>query len=409
MLKQTKMSSETIPIDKVLHRVLASDITADADIPSADRAAMDGYAVTAEDTFGASDTNPAELSVIGSVRIGETPSIKIDRGQAAAVATGSYLPRDADAVVMVEYTRVSGNRLQVVKPVVPDQNVAKRGEDVKKGMVIVKKGTKVTPQDIGIIAAQGITEIQVVRKPRVALISTGDELIDPGEERREGKIYDINRHICKAAVFEAGGEPIDLGIVGDNAEEIKARLMQALSSADIILISAGTSVGERDLVPGIMATLDGPGMLAHGIALRPGYPTGLAVVDGKPVISLPGYPVSNAIAFRVIVRPLLAHFLGSYMDVEPTVRARLARRVAAPGGLRTFVRVRLVEVTDSDYGEGYRLVAEPIMASGAGVISSLALADALLIIPEDSEGVDEGEDVEVVLLRPLRMRRIEVR
>ena len=388
------MSVEIVPLDEALHRVLASDITSNTDIPSADRSAMDGYAVTAEDTFGASETNPAELRITGRVRIGEIPNIKVGRGEAAAVATGSYLPRgDVDAVVMVEYTRVSGDRLQIVKPVVPGQNVA-------------KKGTRIRPQDIGIIAALGVAEVPVVTRPRVTVISTGDELIDPGERQKEGKIYDINRHIIKAAVLEAGGEPLDLGIVGDNAEDIRARLKQALASADIVLISAGTSVGERDLVPGILATLGEPGMLVHGISLRPGYPTGLAVVDGKPVVSLPGYPVSNAFAFRVIVRPLLARFLGSNVDAEPTVRARLARRVAAPGGLRTFVRVRLVEAGDSG---GAGLVAEPIMASGAGVISSLTQADGLLIIPEDSEGVDEGEDIEVVLLRPLKVRRNEAR
>lgn len=401
------MSVETVPLDEALHRVLASDITSNTNIPSADRSAMDGYAVTAEDTFGASETNPAELRITGRVRIGEIPNIKVGRGEAAAVATGSYLPRgEVDAVVMVEYTRVSGDRLQIVKPVVPGQNVAKRGEDVKKGQVVVKKGTRIRPQDIGIIAALGVAEVPVVTRPRVTVISTGDELIDPGERRKEGKIYDINRHIIKAAVLEAGGEPLDLGIVGDNAEDIRARLKQALASADIVLISAGTSVGERDLVPGILATLGEPGMLVHGISLRPGYPTGLAVVDGKPVVSLPGYPVSNAFAFRVIVRPLLARFLGGDVDAEPTVRARLARRVAAPGGLRTFVRVRLVESGDSG---GAGLVAEPIMASGAGVISSLTQANGLLIIPEDSEGVDEGEEIEVVLLRPLKIRRKEAR
>lgn len=400
------MSGETVPLDEALHRVLASDITSNTNIPSADRSAMDGYAVTAEDTFGASETNPVELRITGRVRIGEIPNIKVGRGEAAAVATGSYLPRgEVDAVVMVEYTRVSGDRLQIVKPVVPGQNVAKRGEDVKKGQVVVKKGTRIRPQDIGIIAALGVAEVPVVTRPRVTIISTGDELIDPGERRKEGKIYDINRHIIKAAVLEAGGEPLDLGIVGDNAEDIRTRLKQALASADIVLISAGTSVGERDLVPGILATLGEPGMLVHGISLRPGYPTGLAVVNGKPVVSLPGYPVSNAFAFRVIVRPLLARFLGSDVDTEPTVRARLARRVAAPGGLRTFVRVRLVETGDDESG----LVAEPIMASGAGVISSLTQADGLLIIPEDSEGVDEGEEIEVVLLRPLKRKQNEAR
>jgi molybdopterin molybdotransferase len=358
---------------------------------------MDGFAINAEETFGASESNPAEIKIIGAVHIGETPRIGIGRGEAVAVATGSHMPEGADAVVMSEYTRVVGERLEVVTSVVPGENVSKRGEDVKKGAVVIKKGTRIRPQDIGILSALGIHEVSVTKKPRVAVISTGDELIDPGEEWIKGKIYDINRHMTKAEIIEAGGVPLDFGIVRDDSDEIRESLVRALARSDIVIISAGTSVGERDLVPNILEEIGEPGLLVHGVSLRPGYPTGLAVVDEKPVVSLPGYPVSNAMAFREIVRPLLARFLDTNINVEATVRARLSRRVAAPGGLRTCVRVTLS-------GDKDNLVAEPIAASGAGLISSLTKADGLLIISEDSEGVDVGEEADIVLLRPLKDR-----
>jgi molybdenum cofactor synthesis domain-containing protein len=396
-MRQVDIGSETILLDEALNRVLASDIVANVNIPQADRSAMDGYAVIAEDTFGASETNPAILNLAGKVEIDKTPQIKIEKGKAVAVATGSYMPKGADAVVMVEYTKMLKEvRTQIVKAVVPGQNVSKIGEDVKKGQVVVKKGTKIQPQDIGILAALGIARVPVVIIPKVAVISTGDELIDLGEEQKETKIYDINRHLTMASVTESGGEPLDLGIAKDNPDDIRNRLKQALSSADMVLISAGTSVGEKDLIPAVLKSLEEPGMLVHGVSLRPGYPTGLAVIDGKPVISLPGYPVSNAVAFRVFAKPLIARILGTVVDVEHIVRAKMARRVATPGGLRTFVRVKISRSEDG-------LTAEPIMASGAGVISSLTEADALLIIPEDSEGVDEGEEVELRLLRPIKV------
>lgn len=393
---RVKKSSEKVPLDEALNRVAASSVVSDANIPDADRAAMDGYAVVAEDTFGASETNSVELKAVGMVEIGEPPRVSVRRGDAVGVATGSYMPPGADAVIMVEYTtKVGGDRVQVVKPVVPSQNVSKTGEDVKKGQVVVDKGVRIRPQDVGILAALGRSEVSVVKKPRVAVISTGNELIDVGEERKASKIYDINRHMTKASVVDAGGEPVDLGIVKDNFNDIKDLLKQALSSADIVVISAGTSVGEKDLVPPVLDSLgSGRGMLVHGVSIRPGYPTGVAVIEGKPVVSLPGYPVSNATAFRVLVKPLIHRLLGVRVGVEPTVRARMSRRVANPGGLRTFVRVRLSGDEDGVF------TAEPIMASGAGVISSLSEADGLVVIPEDCEGVDVGEEVEVKLLRP---------
>ena len=388
------MGKETIPLIRSLKRIIASDIVSNVNIPRADRAAMDGYAVIAEDTFGSSENNPAILKVMGKIGIGEIPMIMGGFGKAIGVATGSNMPKKTDAVVMIEYTKEERNHLHIVRPVVPGQNVSKIGEDVKKGQVVVKKGTQTTPQDIGIIAALGCTNVKVMKKPRVAVISTGDELIDLGKTQKGAKIYDVNRHMTIASIIKLGGEPYDLGIVTDNYERIKKMLKKAIAKAEIVIISAGTSVGEKDNVPAVLRSLSGKNDLIHGVSLRPGYPTGLIVIDGKPIVSLPGYPVSNAIAFRVFVRPLIAFLLETDETFECTVKAKLSRRVANTSGLRTFVRVRL-------FMSQNKWIAEPIMASGAGTISSLTGANGLLIIPENKEGIDEGEEVEVRLLRHL--------
>jgi len=394
-MSQIKNGKETIPLIESLDRIIASDIASNENIPRSDRAAMDGYAVIAEDTFGASENNPAIIEVIGKVGIGEIPKIMGGSGKAVGVATGSNMPQESDAVVMIEYTKVDKNHLHIVRPVVPGQNVLKIGEDIKEKQIIVKKGTRITPQDIGILAALGITNVEVMKKPRVSVISTGDELIDLGDIQKGAKIYDVNRHMTIASIIKLGGEPIDLGIVNDNYEEIKKRLKKAITSADIVVISAGTSVGEQDIVPSVLDSLTEKNDLIHGVSLRPGYPTGLIVINGIPVVSLPGYPVSNAVSFRVFVRPLIAFLLQTEEDLDYTINAKLSRRVVNTGGVRTFVRVRLF--MDHD-----KWVAEPIMASGAGIISSLTGANGLLIIPENKEGIDEGEIVEVQLLRHLK-------
>ena len=396
-MKHSKVRKETILLKESLDRIIASDIVSNVNIPNSNRAAMDGYAVIAEDTFGSSENNPVILEVVGKVRIGEIPSIIGGPRKAIGVATGSNIPKGTDAVVMIEYTKVEKNNLYIVKPVVPWQNVSKIGEDVNKRQVVVKKGIRTTPQDIGILAALGYKKVTVMKKPRVAAISTGDELIDPGEIQKDAKIYDINRHMTMASIIKMGGEPYDLGIVKDDYNEIEIRLKKAIAKADIVTISAGTSVGEKDIVPSVLGSLSGKNDLIHGVSLRPGYPTGLIVIDGKPIVSLPGYPVSNAVAFRVFLRPLISYLLETEENIDYSVKAKLSRRVANIGGLRTFVRVRLF--IDQD-----KWIAEPIMASGAGVISSLTGANALLIIPEDKEGIDEGDEVEVILLRPLKAR-----
>lgn len=391
-IKKTKNRTEKIEFNKSLDRIIASDIISTQNIPRNNRSAMDGYAVIAKDTFGSTEKNPIILKITGKVKIGTNSKIIGKKGNAISVATGSDMPLGTNSVVMVEYTKKEKDNLQIFKSVVPNQNVSMIGEDIKKNQIVLKKGTKITSQDIGILAALGQLKVEVMKKPKVAVISTGDELIEIGEDLKDAKIYDINRHMTIASVIRLGGNPLDFGIVKDNQKDITDKIKKAIFQADIVLISAGTSVGEKDFVPKVLKSLSNKDVFIHGVCLRPGYPTGLTIIEGKPVISLPGYPVSNAISFRVFVRPILAHMLESNVELEKTVKAILTRRVVNRGGLRTYVRVRIIK-------EQTKIKAVPITSSGAGVLSSLTDAHGLLVIPEDQEGIDEGEEVEIILLR----------
>ncbi len=391
-IKMVDNKTEKVVFNKSLGRVIAVDVISREDIPRINRAAMDGYAVIAEDTFGSTENNPAILEIAGKVAIDKISAVNGEKGKAIAVSTGSTMPFGTDSVMMVEYTKKENDKILIFKSVVPNQNVAKIGEDIKKNQVVLKKGTKITPQDIGIFAALGLQNIEVMKKPNVAVISTGDELIEIGEELVDAKIYDINRHMTIASLIELGTNPIDFGIVKDNLNDITIRIKKALSQTEIVLISAGTSVGEKDLVSNVLELLSNKDTFIHGVSLRPGYPTGLSIIEGKPVISLPGYPVSNAIAFRVFIRPLIAHILETNEEIDKTIKAILTRRVVNRGGLRTFVRMKIILDQNN-------IKAEPIMSAGAGILSSLTSANGLLVIPEDCEGIDDGEEVDIILLR----------
>ncbi len=390
------LEDEEIPTIGGQDRVLAEDITAEIDIPHFDRSAVDGYAVRAEDTYGASTTNPIVLNLVGTVEIGAVPTVDVGRLEAVRVATGAPMPKGADSVVMQEYVEVDGGRVEVYRPTTPGDNVSKRGEDVQTGTRVLERGTILQPQDLGILAALGKTRVKVVRRPKAVMISTGNELVEPGVQPKLGETVDTNRYTLAAAVRDAGGEPLDLGIARDDLAEIKARISKGLDVADIVLVTGGTSVGSRDLVPVAVNALGQPGVLIHGIAMRPGRPAGLAAVGGKPVVLLPGYPVAALIAFTTLVRPVLNRMLGASIGVArgQVVRVRMSRRVPSSPGMRDFVRV-IVRRVDGGY------VAEPVRVTGAGVISSMVRANGMVVISEEREGVEEGEEVDVVLLRPL--------
>lgn len=391
------LSTENVPSMEALGRILAEDIIAKIDVPSFDRAAVDGYALRAEDTYGASSTNPMVFDVIGAVEIGFPSRITVGKQQAMRIATGAAIPRGADAAAMVEYTeKIGEERVEVQSSLTPGENVSKRGEDVKKGEKILSMGTRLQPQDLGIQAALGNSKVGVVRRPRVAILSTGNELVELGNRVERGRIIDANRPILTAMVKEVGGEPVDLGIARDNIEEIKSKIAHRMETSDMVLVSGGTSVGAGDLVPEAINALGRPGIIVHGLCMRPGRPTALAAIGDKPVVLLPGFPVATMISFSFIVQPILLKMLGaSFNQFERrTIRARMLRRIASSIGNKTFVRV-LVSRRDGGY------VAEPLRTSGSGVISSMIRANGMVIIPEEKEGLEKGEEVEVIVLRPL--------
>lgn len=389
------LEAETVEVARALHRVLAEDIFAEIDLPHFNRSAVDGYAVRSEDTFGASSTNPVVFSLIGATEIGELPTLSIKKSEAARIATGAPLPKGADSVVMLEYTEEIGKgRVEILRAATPGDNVSKVGEDVKSGELVLGGGTTLLPQDIGILTAIGRTTVKVVRRPRVAVLSTGNELVGPGSPLGLGTIIDSNRPLIMAAVEAEGGIPVDFGIAEDKMEEIERKVRSGLAQADILIVTGGTSVGVRDLAPDVINGLGRPGILVHGVSMRPGRPIALGVVSGKPVLLLPGNPVAAILTFKVFAKPLIHIMSGSEPEEEKTVRARVLRAIPSAVGMRSFVRVALRK-TKSGY------VAEPLWITGSGIISSMVKANGLIIIPEGKEGIEEGEEADVILLRPV--------
>jgi len=385
---------ENVPVLSALARILSHDVISPSDMPSFDRAAMDGFAVRAEDTYGASASSPILLNSICGVDIGVRPTAGIRKGDAAFVVTGGQMPQGANAVVMVEYTKKTRNGgVEIAGEVHPSENVSRIGEDVRKGTSILREGTRLLPQDIGMLSYLGFTEVSVKRRLKIAVLSTGNE-IQEKPESKSSKVPDVNRPTLLSAVRELGCEPIDMGIARDEFIEIQDKLRSALEASDLILVTAGTSVGPGDMVPRVIDSLGKPGMLVHGVAMRPSMPTGLGVVNGKPIVSLPGYPASAYIAFLEFVPSIVNHMLGTNSLLRPTVKVKLRRRVAGVLGSRTYVRVQVVE-------SGGTLFADPVRTSGAGILSSLVQANGFLIVPERVEGYEEGQMVEVELFRPV--------
>ena len=387
--KLPTLGYEYVDIYSCAKRVLAEDVVAKIDIPPFDRAAVDGYAVKAEDTFGASQANPIILRVVGSVEIGENPNIVIKENEAVKIATGAPIPKGSNAVVMLEHVNVLNGDVEVLKPVTPYKNVSKKGEDVKRGELILKRGEVLQPQDSAILAALGYDKVKVYKRPTVAIISTGNELVEVGKELEFGKIYNSNSPMICNALAEEGFESVYLGIARDNKKDIEKKLINALKY-DVIIFIGGTSVGERDLVPEVVERYGE--IVFHGVSIKPGMPVAFATVNGKPVFMLPGFPVATYVSFYTFVIPALYRMMNTRIIARKWSRVKgiLQTRVSSEIGVRGFVRVLWED------GKVY-----PIRISGSGIISSLIRANALLIIPEDKEGYDEGEEVEVILIRDL--------
>lgn len=383
---------EVIPLPRAVGRVLAEDVTAPIDVPPFDRAAMDGYALKAADTFYSEEEKPSTLKLLGYVLAGEKKKIELSAGECAGIATGAPIPKGANAVVMVEYTHREKDRVKIYRPVAPGENIMAAGSDIMQGELILRAGAVLSPRETGVLAALGITRVPVYKKPRAALISTGDEILEPGSDLEYGKIYDVNARAIGDAVVENGGEVEFLGIVEDKPEPLLRKLKEAVAGDyDLILTSGGTSAGIGDLSYRVFDELGKPGVVVHGIAIKPGKPTIIAFARGKPIFGLPGYPTSAMIIFDVFVAPILRGLAGLGKKSLKKIKAKAAMRLYSGRGRYEYLLVNLVKGLGEEYS------AYPLL-TGSGAITTLAEADGFIEIPANTEMIAEGTILDVTLL-----------
>jgi molybdopterin molybdotransferase len=393
------VETEYISLDMATDRILAGNIRCPMNIPPFHRSTVDGYAILSSNTRKATRNHQVVLNVIGQVSAGRISSSRISSGKAVAIATGAKLPKGADSVIMIEDVIIEdeGRKIRISDKMHKGSNITPRGNDVKKGQVLLKEGTWLAAADIGLIASVGISVILAYKKVKVAVLSTGNELAEPGSNLGNASVFDSNRFMLFSMVRKCGGEPIDLGICGDEKSLIQTKIMQALKF-DVILISGGSSVGEKDYVPDIINDIGKPGIIIRGVAMKPGSPTSLAVANGKPVIVLPGYPVSAFVAFYTFGQALIYKLLKT--NGPPVARqvAKLTSDVKLHKGMTTFVRVKILR----RHG---RFLAEPISAAGASLLSTLAYSDGI-VVAKNNKSVDQredklhkGQDIEVILLK----------
>jgi putative molybdopterin biosynthesis protein len=391
-LDVTPRGIERVALDEALGRVLAADALSPVDVPSFDRSNVDGFAVSAEDTFGASEEVPRSVGLVEEViHTGVVPSTSIARGSAVAIATGGMMPRGADAVVMVEHAHVVGEGLYIGRAVTAGTNVSFAGTDITAGETVLRRGQILTSRDTGVLAAIGVAHLDVWRRPVVAILSTGDEIVAPGEPMQPGRIYDSNAQILADAVRELGGAPVRLGIVPDDVEALRSGLKRALETADIVLLSGGTSKGAGDISYRVVAELTDPGIVAHGVALKPGKPICLAATRGRPVVVLPGFPTSAIFTFHEFVAPVLSAMGGRSIEERTLVKARLAVRVNSEIGRTEYLLVNLIPAADGE------LAAYP-MGQGSGSVTTFSRADGFTTIDRHEEIVRAGTIVTVHLL-----------
>jgi putative molybdopterin biosynthesis protein len=393
--KPKPLGVEEITLLEACNRVLAEDITATLDIPPFNRSTVDGYAVKAEDTFGADENKPTKLKLCGTVGIGEPTKTAVTRCTTVEIVTGAPIPEGADAVVMVEYTERKDNHIYVYSAVTKGENVMKAGADIKKGEKVLKTGQSLSSREIGVLAALGMAKAKFYRIPHVAVLSTGAEITEPGRKLPPGKIYDINAYSLSTAVLESGGKPVYLGVFPDDMTELQKALKQALASADIVVTSGGVSVGPKDVMPQTLDSLGKPGVIVCGIAIKPGKPTTVALINKKMVFSLPGHPTSALLVFHVLVRPIIQHMAGIKAGKNLRVKAVAAIRLFPAKGRRTFIMVKLRR------DETNRLMAAPVPTGLSGAITTLAKADGFVEISENQQFIDANEKVTVHLFKSL--------
>ena len=385
------VAEETIPIENSKGRILAEDIRADRDLPAFSRSTMDGYAVQAASTFGATESGPAYLMVKETVYMGAPPAFSIGPGEAARISTGGMLPKGSDSVVMIEHTdKLDETTIEVYRSVAPGRNVIEMGEDFRQDQIVLRSGQLLRPQETGLLAAFGHKVARVFKRPVIAIISSGDEIVPVDRTPAPGQIRDINSYTLSGLVATAGGTPAHYGIVPDSYDALFETCREALAQSDMVLLSGGSSVGTRDFTVDVLTNLADSQILVHGISISPGKPTILAKTGTKAVWGLPGHVVSAMVVFRVVVQPFIARIAGMSRSPQPsfTIPARLTRNIESAQGRTDFVRVRLEQKNGK-----YR--AEPVLGK-SGLLNTMVLADGLIEIDAHTEGLDAGVTVLVM-------------
>jgi molybdopterin molybdotransferase len=394
LLAVESVGTELVPTIKARARVLAADLYSAVDLPHFHRAAMDGYAVKAKDTFGASQSLPAYLKLAGVVEMGKEATQALNSGEAIRISTGGMMPPQGDAVVMVEYTdETDAGLVEIHRGVSPWQNVIQVGDDIKQGELVFQRGRRLKAHDLGALTGVGISSVPVYKRPRVGLISTGDEIVDADTEPRPGQVRNINQHSLAGLIEECGGDLKDWGVIRDDRGDLSKAIGEALDWGDLVLLSGGSSMGAKDIALETILSFPNSEFIFHGISIAPGKPTIFARACGKPIMGLPGYPVSALVIFDLFGAPLIRRLGGESADAlqrfSRTVRARLKTNIASQLGREDYVRVTLERQSD-------RLIATPL-PSKSGAIFTLVKADGMVRIEMNQDGLEQGEEVDVIL------------
>lgn len=397
LLKSTPFKAPVeinLPIEEAYGMILSRDVISPEELPGFSRSTVDGFAVNSSDTFGATETLPSYLTVKAEILMGEKPDCKIKKGAVAKIATGGMLPGGTDAVIMLEHTQqIDENMVEVLKPVAPGENVIQAGEDAMRGDHILKTGHRLRPQDIGALAGLGITDISVYEKPRVSIVSTGDEIVPAHQQLIPGQVRDINSYTLSGLIFLAGGIPLRKGIFSDTYDVLRDIVAQSLKDSNMVLITGGSSVGTKDMTAQVINNMGKPGVLFHGVSLKPGKPTIGGIIDSFPIFGLPGHPAAVTVSFEILVKPVLEKLSGSCRNTidsdKNTVVAKLTKNISSSPGRQEHIAVSL----EKRNGE---LWAVPILGK-SGLITTLTRADGTFVLPLRKLGVQEGETVKVRL------------